>query len=98
MTICTINMYNLHMTIMAVSQVRENIAELIDDARLTKEPIYVTRRGKTVAVIVDPDIFKELMESAEDLMDLEEISNISDDEESLDWDVVKAELGLPVNP
>lgn len=86
------------MTIMAVSQVRENMAELIDDARLSKEPVYVTRRGKTVAVIVDPDIFKELMESAEDLIDLEEISNISDDEESLDWDVVKAELGLPVKP
>lgn len=86
------------MTIMAVSQVREKMAELIDDARLSKEPVYVTRRGKTVAVIVDPDIFKELMESAEDLIDLEEISNISDDEESLDWDVVKAELGLPVKP
>ena len=86
------------MTVMAVSQFRENIADLIDQVRLSKEPIFLTRRGKTVAVIVDPEIFTELMETAEDLMDLEEISKIDEDEESLDWDLVKAELGLPVKP
>lgn len=86
------------MTIMAVSQFRENIADLIDGARLSKEPVFVTRRGKVVAVLVDPEIFNELMESAEDLMDLEEISQISEDEESVDWDEVKAELGLPTKP
>jgi prevent-host-death family protein len=85
-------MYNLYMTTMAVSQVRENIAELIDGARLSKEPVYVTRRGKTVAVIVDPEIFEELLEIAEDVADLQELSEIDPNEEMLDWEAVKAEL------
>jgi prevent-host-death family protein len=86
------------MTTMAVSQVRENIAELIDGARLSKEPVYITRRGKTVAVIVDPEIFEELLEIAEDVADRQELSEIDPNEEMLDWDAVKAELGLPVKP
>ncbi len=86
------------MTTLAVSQVRENIAELIDGARLSKEPVYVTRRGKTVAVIVDPEIFEELLEIAEDVADLQELSEIDPNEEMLDWDAVKAELGLPAKP
>jgi prevent-host-death family protein len=79
------------MTTMAVSQVRENIAELIDGARLSKEPVYITRRGKTVAVIVDPEIFEELLEIAEDVADRQELSEIDPNEEMLDWDAVKAE-------
>jgi prevent-host-death family protein len=86
------------MTTIAVSQVRENIADLIDAARLSKEPVYVTRRGKKVAVIVDPDVFDELLEIAEDVIDRKELSEIDPKEKSLDWDVVKVELGLPVNP
>jgi prevent-host-death family protein len=78
--------------------VRENIADLIDAARLSKEPVYVTRRGKKVAVIVDPDVFDELLEIAEDVIDRKELSEIDPKEKSLDWDVVKVELGLPVNP
>lgn len=86
------------MTTIAVSQVRENIADLIDAARLSKEPVYVTRRGKKVAVIVDPDVFDELLDIAEDVIDRKELSEIDPKEKSLDWDVVKVELGLPVKP
>jgi len=43
------------MSDLAVSQARDHLAAAIEQARSTGEPVYVTRRGQRVAVIVDAE-------------------------------------------
>lgn len=57
------------MTEMAVSEAREQLAHVIDSVSRTGEPVYLTRRGKAVAVVVDPAVFERLLSDAEDALD-----------------------------
>lgn len=82
---------------MSISEARSRLASIIDDAR--HEPVYLTRRNKRVAAVVDADILDRLLEAAEDLDDL-----IAYDEaiaeskrlggENITWDDLKRELGM----
>ena len=54
-------MYNLYMTELAVSEARNRLAEAIELAR-SGEPVYVTRRGHRVAVLVDAASYDALVE------------------------------------
>ena len=87
-------MYNSYMTEIAVSQARENLAEVIDSARRTGEPVYLTRRGRAVAVVVDPDVFNKLIDDAEDAIDHLELALARDEDDYIPWEQVKADLGL----
>ncbi len=87
-------MYDSYMTEMAVSAAREHLAELIEATRASGEPVYVTRRGRRVAVIVDPDVFERLLEDADDALDRAELAAAREDDDFVPWDEVKAELGL----
>jgi len=82
------------MTEIAVSQARENLAEVIDSARRTGEPVYLTRRGRAVAVVVDPDVFNKLIDDAEDAIDHAELALARDEDDYIPWEQVKADLGL----
>lgn len=82
------------MTDVAVSEVRNNLAELIDATRRTGEPIYVTRRGRPVAVLVDPDVYQHLLDAAEDALDRAELRAAREDDDYVPWDEVKADLRL----
>lgn len=77
-----------------VSEARNNLAELIDATRRTGEPIYVTRRGRPVAVIVDPDVYQRLLDAAEDALDRAELRAAREDDDYVPWDEVKADLGF----
>lgn len=79
---------------MAVSEARNHLAELIESARRTGDPVYVTRRGRRVAVIVDPEVYERLLEAAEDAVDRSELRGAREDADYVPWDEVKAELGL----
>lgn len=79
---------------MAVSEARNHLAEAIDEARRTREPVYVTRRGRRVAVIVDAEAFDQLVEAAEDARDRAELEAARRDDDYVPWDEVKADLGL----
>ena len=46
-------LYDSYIMEMAVSEAREHLAEVIDSAQRTGEPVYLTRRGRAVAVVVD---------------------------------------------
>lgn len=82
------------MTEMAVSEAREHLADLIDQASRTGEPVYLTRRGRPVAVVVDPEVFERLLQEAEDALDRAELARARDEDDYVPWEQVKAELGL----
>lgn len=82
---------------MSISEARGRLASIIDDAR--HEPVYLTRRNKRVAAVVDADVLDRLLEAAEDLDDLIAYdAAIAENEriggENVQWDDLKRELGL----
>lgn len=87
-------MYDSYMTEMAVSEARERLADVIEGTRRSGEPVFVTRRGRRVAVILDPEIYERLIEDAEDAIDRAELRAAREDDDYVPWDEVKAELGL----
>ena len=93
---CSANiiLYDSYMTEMAVSEAREQLANVIDSASRTGEPVYLTRRGKTVAVVVDPAVFERLLQDAEDALDRAELTIAREEDDYVPWEQVRAELGL----
>ncbi|MDA8278998.1 MAG: type II toxin-antitoxin system Phd/YefM family antitoxin [Actinomycetota bacterium] len=63
-------------------------------ARTTGEPVYVTRRGRRVAVIIDAEDYDDLVERAEDIVDRAELQAARKEDDFVPWEQVKAELGL----
>ena len=86
-------MYNSYMSELAVSEARSRLAEAIELAR-SGEPVYVTRRGRRVAVLVDADSYDALVEAAEDALDRAELAAARSEDDYVPWEEVKADLGL----
>jgi prevent-host-death family protein len=82
------------MTELAVSEARQHLAAAIEETRRTGEPVYVTRRGQRVAVIVDADTYDRVVATAEDAIDLLEFEVARAEDDYVPWDEVKADLGL----
>ena len=87
-------LYDSYMMEMAVSEAREHLADVIDSAQRTGEPVYLTRRGRAVAVVVDPVVFEKLLDDAEDALDRAELALARDEDDDIPWEQVKADLGL----
>ena len=86
-------MYHLYMSELAVSEARGNLAEAIEQAR-SGEPVYLTRRGKRVAVIVSAEDYDAFVEAAEEQIDRVALRAARADDDYVPWDEVKAQLGL----
>jgi prevent-host-death family protein len=82
------------MSDVAVSEARSRLAEIIDEARRSRQPVYVTRRGRRVAVIIDADLYDQVVEEAEDATDRRELEAAREEDDYVPWDEVKADLGL----
>jgi prevent-host-death family protein len=78
---------------MPMSKVRENLSEVVDVTRRSGEPLYLTKHGKPVAVLVDYELFESVVERLEDYMDREAIAETKG-EIGIPWEQVKRELGL----
>lgn len=89
-----LELYNMYMSEIPVSEAREHLADVIAGASRSGEPVYLTRHGKAVAVVVDPDIFERLLLDAEDALDRAELTLARDEGDYVPWEQVKAELGL----
>ncbi len=87
-------MYDSYIYEVAVSEARSRLAEVLEEARRSAEPIMVTRRGRRVAVILDVDSFDRLVENANDVEDRSELAAAWVDDNYVPWDDVKAVLGL----
>lgn len=87
------------MTEIGVSEARARLAEVIDSARVNHEPIFLVRRGRRVAAVVDADDLAALVEAAEDLADLRATAvaraeSAETGAQPVPWSEVKADLGL----
>ena len=87
-------MYDSYMIEVAVSDARNRLADVIEEARRSGEPISVTRRGKRVAVIVESEAFDRLVDAADDAEDRRDLEAARADDDYVPWDEVKAALGL----
>ncbi len=83
---------------MTLSQARARFADVIDEVRHYHEPVYLTRRGRRVAAVIDADALERLLAAAEDLEDIKAAeasrAEIADGEDPVPWEQVKADLGL----
>jgi prevent-host-death family protein len=87
------------MSEMTMSEARARLADVVDEARVAHEPVYLTRRGRRVAAVVDAAYLDWLIELAEDYADVQAaqaaLSEMAETgERALPWEQVKADLGL----
>ena len=79
-----------------MTEARERLAEVLEEA--TSGPVYVTRRGRRVAVVISADEYERLLqfeEDAEDLTDAEAaLARMGAGEPTIPWEQVKQDLGL----
>lgn len=86
------------MSEMTVSEARAHLADVVDTARVGHDPVYLTRRGRRIAAVIDADDLDRLIAAAEDLADLEAAraarQEMTDGSPAIPWEQVKADLGL----
>jgi prevent-host-death family protein len=84
---------------LAVSEARQQLAAIIDRARSEHLPIYLARRGRRVAAVIDADDLDALLALAEDMSDIRAAAEARADIAAtgatpIPWDEVKEDLGL----
>ncbi len=86
-------------TILTVSEARRQLASIIERARAEHTPIYLARRGRRVAAVIDADDLDQILELAEDMADIRAAAAARTEMEAtgeapIPWEQVKADLGL----
>lgn len=84
---------------LAVSEARRQLAAIIDRARDEHAPVYLARRGRRVAAVIDADDLDHLVALAEDMSDIlaaeaARAEMQATGETPIPWEQVKADLGL----
>ena len=95
-------MYAWYMSVessFAVSKARQQLAAIIDRARAEHAPVYLARRGRRVAAVIDADDLDEILQLAEDMSDIRaaeaaRIEMRTTGATPIPWEQVKADLGL----
>ncbi|WP_026409747.1 type II toxin-antitoxin system Phd/YefM family antitoxin [Actinomyces dentalis] len=85
------------MTDMPVSAARNKLADVIDDAHASHEPVFLTRRDRRVAAVIGAEDLERLTRAAEDLTDIEAADAARAEvaeHGTIPWDEVKVDLGL----
>ena len=82
-----------------ITEARKQLASIIDQVRTEHEPVFVTRRGRRVAAVIDADDLDAIVELAEDMADIRAAeaarAEMKDTgEQPIPWEDVKADLGL----
>lgn len=82
-----------------VSDARARLADVVDEARVAHRPVFLTRRGRRVAAVIDADDLDQLIEAAEDLADIRAAAAAREEMTETDagpipWDEIKADLGM----
>lgn len=84
---------------LAVSDARRQLAAIIDRARAEHSPVYLARRGRRVAALIDADDLDRIIELAEDMTDILAAAAARAEmqetgEQPIPYEQVRAELGL----
>ena len=83
----------------AVSEARQRLASIIDRARAEHAPVYLERRGRRIAAVIDADDLDEVLQLAEDMADIRAAEAARAEmratgETPIPWEQVRADLGL----
>lgn len=84
---------------LSVSDARDQLASIITRVQTEHEPVFLMRRGRRVAAVIDADDLERLLELAEDMADIRAAEESREEMrrteiEPIPWDEVKADLGL----
>jgi prevent-host-death family protein len=84
---------------LSISEAREQLASVIDRVRADHQPVFLSRRGRRVAAVIDADDLDRLLNLAEDMADIRaaEAARAEMRETGatpIPWEEVKADLGL----
>ncbi len=84
---------------LSITEARKQLAAIIDLVRAEHEPVYLTRRGRRVAAVIDADDLAAIIDLAEDMADIRAAESARAEmketgEQPIPWEDVKAELGL----
>jgi prevent-host-death family protein len=60
-------LYIIAMKELSVTEAREQFPALLNQA--AKKPVWITRHGVDVAVVISPELFETLVEAQEELVD-----------------------------
>ena len=87
------------MSDISISEARAHWARVVDEAAAGSDPVYVTRRGRRVAAVVDADYLEWLVDLAENISDVAaaraaRAQMSRSGEAAIPWDQVKADLGV----
>ncbi len=85
-------MYNNPMATFASSDARKKFAVAL---RISKdEPVTIEKHGQREAIIISPQLFDRLVESAEELEDISAFDAAMEEEgANIPWDELKVDLG-----
>ncbi len=102
MYVSAITAYSEAMDEMTVTQARARLAEVVDEARVGHHPVFLTRRGRRIAAVIDAEDLDELIAAAEDLADIRAARAAHDEmaetgQPPIPWEQVKTDLGLDVS-
>ncbi|MBS9532895.1 type II toxin-antitoxin system Phd/YefM family antitoxin [Mycobacterium sp. M1] len=79
-----------------VSDLREQLAAVIDDLDAHGKAIKLTRHGRPVAVLMGFGAFEALLDDLDDADDYRALAEYdeSGDQETLPWELAKKDLGI----
>ena len=81
----------LHMTVMAFTDARNRLSELVDEVERTHERVEITRHGHAVAVLISPHDLAALEETIEVLTSPEAMRQLAESRRAVaDGDVLDA--------
>ena len=86
-------LYIITMKELSVTEAREQVPALLNQA--AKKPVWITRHGVDVAVVISPELFEELVSAQEELEDIAAVDEaMLDKSPKIPWAQVKKDLKL----
>ena len=86
-------LYIIAMKELSVTEAREQFPVLLNQA--AKKPVWITRHGVDVAVVISPELFEELVSAQEELEDIAAVDAAQRNKSpGIPWEQVKKNLGL----
>lgn len=86
-------MYIYVMKELSVTEAREQLPALLNQA--AKKPVWITRHGVDVAVVISPELFEELVSAQEELEDIAAADEaMLEKSPGIPWEQVQKDLKL----
>lgn len=79
-----------------VSELRDQLAAVIDELSVHGKAIQLTRHGRPIAVLMGYDAFEALLDDLDDADDYRALAeyDAADDQETIPWELAKQDLGI----